>query len=81
MSETQERARAVVRAYIALHAALYNAAEEVPLPYPGEALTAASAMSKQEFSLYNNLRERFTEHLKTDAYWNLIRIATGGEDA
>lgn len=81
MSNTpQERARAVIKAYLALHDALRNAVSEVPLPGPEEDTTATHLGAKQEYALYNNLTERFVEHLKTDSYWNLTRIAIGGED-
>ena len=81
MSNTpQERARAIVKAYLALHDALRNAASEVPLPEPEEATTATHLGAKQEYALYNNLIERFVEHLKNDSYWNLTRIAIGGDN-
>lgn len=75
----QERARAVVRAYLALHDALNEAATEVPWPQPEEVITETSIGAKQEYALYNNLRERFTQHLKNDSYWNLVRILIGGD--
>lgn len=81
MSDTpQERARTVVKAYLALHDALRNAASEVTLQELEEATTATYLGPKHEYALYNNLLERYVEHLKTDAYWNLTRIAIGGED-
>ena len=79
MSKTQERARTVVKAYLALHDALRNAVLEVPLPMPADPITAQDLVAQTEYSLYNNLLERFVGHLKTDAYWRLTGIAIGGE--
>jgi hypothetical protein len=77
MNQTpQERARAVVKAYLALNDALRDAASKAPLTDPKGAPTSTSA----EFSTYTNLRERFTEHLENDAYWKLLDIVIGGED-
>jgi hypothetical protein len=80
MTDAQKRARAVVKAYLALHDELNTAAKGVPFPQPDEVATATNPGARQEYALYNNLRERFVEHLKNDTYWNLTRILIGGED-
>lgn len=79
MSDAQNRARELLRAYVALHDALCAAASEVP-EFSDDEISAASMAAKQEYSLYCGLRERFRRHLENDAYWHLMRIAAASEE-